>query len=215
MTTGHAALSFRSVAAPARQWSTEGDNWSLQFAVNMAGGRSRTEARSSLGTQWLLLAPLSNHCVCVKQRLCAPVYVFLCVRYSNRTCLHLHKYVPLNVCGDALVSPHNRHSYYRAKFSPAQRLSSSLKRSVCFLFFFFLLVSYRAEEALNIWKPRPKTLRVSGLLPFYSRLFLATLHSYAEDIAVGTKSSSLTCLVIMLLPEGKKTENRVKLTNWI
>lgn len=56
MTTGHAALSFRSVAAPARQWSTEGDNWSLQFAVNMAGGRSRAEAAhhwEHRGCYWL------------------------------------------------------------------------------------------------------------------------------------------------------------------
>lgn len=122
----------------------------LELTIRSQHGRRQKQSRgrSSLGTQRLLLAPLSNHCVCVKQRLCAPVYVFLCVWYSNRTCLHLHKYVPLNVCGDALVSPHNRHSYYRAKFSPAQRLSSSLKRSVCFVF--FSLVSYRAEEALNI-----------------------------------------------------------------
>lgn len=55
MTTGHAALFFRSLAIPVRQRSTDGDNWSLQLAVNIEPRLLTAE-----GTQRLLFSTLAT-----------------------------------------------------------------------------------------------------------------------------------------------------------
>lgn len=59
--------------------------------------------------------------VCV----CLDMGFYVCCIATECVCICTSMFVPLDACGDALVTPHNRHRYYRAKFSPEQRLSSS------------------------------------------------------------------------------------------
>lgn len=139
MTVGHASLSFRSVAI---QRSTEENNWSLQFTVNKLQA-AETAVGLSIMKNTLGYFPLLV-CVCALN-----VCVHVCSSATERVCICTSMFVPLNACGDVLVTPHNRHRYYRSKYSPGQRLSGFFQHleELCFFFFFFFFFGSKNRSA--------------------------------------------------------------------